>query len=111
MTLWDSFPAFGLRRPRRQNAPLDIKATSASGIIFHSKGEPRFSSMNDLVPNIRGPKLHPFSRNIQNLNFIRLLSSENIYSPSSVPHSRVFEVEIDAEQFALKVVSWHLRNY
>ena len=67
--------------------------------------------MNDLVPNIRGPKLRPFSRNIKDLSFIRLLSSEDESNPSSVPHSRVFEVEVDAEQFALKVVRHNLRKF
>ena len=66
--------------------------------------------MTNLVPNVRGPKLAEFPEDISSLKFVRLLSSEENYSPNSIPHSKVFAVKIDKTQYALKVVGIHVEN-
>ena len=63
-----------------------------------------------LIPDVKGPKLFAFREDLQNLIFVRLLSSEDDDSASQTPHSRVFEVKLSAERnakhYALKVVSY-----
>ena len=68
----------------------------------------RWRTMTDLVPNVNGPKLSPFNGNLQDLIFIRQLSSDEDYTPDRIPHSRVFEVKFSlerkAKKYALKIV-------
>jgi hypothetical protein len=68
--------------------------------------EKRMASLEPL-PKVRGPKLGPFAslRDLKDIEFVRLLSVEDDHSPGSVPHSRVFQVEIGGAKYALKVVS------
>ncbi|KAK9778491.1 putative Kinetochore Sim4 complex subunit FTA2-domain-containing protein [Seiridium cardinale] len=58
------------------------------------------------LPDAKGPRLRPFSGQIESIQFLRLLSSElHVASGDGVPHSRVFHVRIKGQSYALKVVS------
>lgn len=56
------------------------------------------------LPDAKGPRLRPFHRQIEDIQFLRLLSSNEQYS-DDVPHSRVFHIQIADQSYALKVVS------
>ncbi|KAI1740341.1 kinetochore Sim4 complex subunit FTA2-domain-containing protein [Xylaria scruposa] len=60
-----------------------------------------------LPHRIVGPKLSPFNGSLDNIQFRKLLSSEAVdYSSGSIPHSRVFKVDIEGKTFALKVFNF-----
>ncbi|RYC63568.1 hypothetical protein CHU98_g2631 [Xylaria longipes] len=62
--------------------------------------------MSDAIPNIDGPKLPPFRGAIENIEFLKVLGpDESGWSSEDIPHSRVFQVRIDGNQYSLKVVS------
>lgn len=68
--------------------------------------------MSDLIPQIRGPKLAPFIGDIQKLELVRLLGPDHSQSQSSgsAPHSKVFQVKIERKRYALKIVSFEVRD-
>lgn len=55
---------------------------------------------HEMLPQCEGLKLHPFSNGSCDIQFIRLLSDDE-----SALHSPVFEVIINGQRYALKVVS------
>ena len=55
---------------------------------------------HDPLPRCDGPKLHRFDHGGEHFEFIGLLSSRN---PGC--HGHVFEVVLDSQHYALKVVS------
>ena len=65
--------------------------------------------MTDLLPNVNGPKLFSFKKDLRNLIFVRQLSSDEDFTSDRIPHGRVFEVkfglERKAKKYALKIVS------
>lgn len=60
----------------------------------------RCLSSKELLPQCKGPKLHPFPHRHAKINFVRLISD-----PEAEGQSHVFEVSINSESYALKVVS------
>jgi hypothetical protein len=60
--------------------------------------------MSNSIPHIRGPNLPPFSGDIEDIEFLRLVSSENSSTSDEVPHSRVFKINAKGKILALKVV-------
>lgn len=61
--------------------------------------------MEELIPNIQGPKLFPFPGNFSRAQFVKLLSSEvELNSSSEGPHSRVFQVILNGKNYAVKIV-------
>lgn len=63
------------------------------------------SSESIPLPDSKGPRLGPFAGQIENVQFLGLLSSEEEYGDDSVPHSRVFCIRLNDQKYALKVVS------
>ncbi|KAI1740825.1 hypothetical protein F4680DRAFT_417887 [Xylaria scruposa] len=62
--------------------------------------------MSDALPQSKGPKLPPFRGAIENVEFLKVLSSDQSdLSTGDIPHSRVFQVRIDGKLYSLKVVS------
>jgi hypothetical protein len=61
--------------------------------------------MDGPIPAVRGPKLHAFPQDINEIKFIRQLDTQHPSSPDHVAHSRVFETVIGKKRYALKVVS------
>lgn len=63
------------------------------------------------LPQCQGPKLKPFPHRKSKVDFIRLLSdSESTGGIESGGHAHVFEVSIEGETYALKVVSYTPRR-
>ncbi|KAI0399872.1 kinetochore Sim4 complex subunit FTA2-domain-containing protein [Xylaria palmicola] len=63
--------------------------------------------MADLIPDIKGPKLSPFSGALENIEFLKELGPDRSnWSSDTVPHSRVFLVRIEGTQYSLKVFNF-----
>ena len=63
------------------------------------------SNFKEPIPNVKGPKLKPFPDDIEDMIFMRLLSSQEPYTSGSIPHGHVFKVRLRSKEYALKVVS------
>ncbi|KAJ3572381.1 hypothetical protein NPX13_g5064 [Xylaria arbuscula] len=64
--------------------------------------------MGDMIPDIKGPKLSPFSGNLDNIDFIKSIGphgSEKV-SSGDIPHARVFLVRIDGVRYVMKVFNF-----
>ncbi|KAI0801630.1 kinetochore Sim4 complex subunit FTA2-domain-containing protein [Xylaria sp. FL0064] len=60
-----------------------------------------------LPHKIVGPKLGPFNGDLETIQFVRVLSSDDVeVSTDEMPHSRVFQVSIEGKPFALKVFNF-----
>ncbi|KAI1364089.1 kinetochore Sim4 complex subunit FTA2-domain-containing protein [Xylaria arbuscula] len=64
--------------------------------------------MGDMIPDIKGPKLSPFSGNLDNIDFIKSIGPHESEKASSgdIPHARVFLVRIDGVRYVMKVFNF-----
>ena len=63
-------------------------------------------SYDSLLPECKGPKLHPFKDRAADVEFVQLLSSSvDDSSNGSVGQSHVFGVTIASQPYALKMVN------
>ncbi|KAK8078432.1 hypothetical protein PG996_004602 [Apiospora saccharicola] len=63
--------------------------------------------MTQLIPDIRGPKLPPFQGDVENIEFMELLSPKRQDNSSdNIPHSRVFRIKVGGNRYALKIFNF-----
>ncbi|KAI1110997.1 kinetochore Sim4 complex subunit FTA2-domain-containing protein [Nemania sp. NC0429] len=63
--------------------------------------------MAGMIPDMRGPKLHEFPGDIENIEFLKLLGpDERQRSPGEIPHGRVFLATIDGMRYAIKIFNF-----
>ncbi|KAI0189713.1 kinetochore Sim4 complex subunit Fta2, partial [Xylaria flabelliformis] len=68
-------------------------------------------TMSGLLPPVNGPKLSPFRGDIENAEFLEVLSDESNQDTDHILHSRVFQVRIDGKLYSLKVFSFFSVDY
>ncbi|KAF2965091.1 hypothetical protein GQX73_g8476 [Xylaria multiplex] len=62
--------------------------------------------MTPLPHRITGPKLRPFNGKLDTIQFQKVLGSNVKTSSGEIPHSRVFQVNIEGKTYALKVFNF-----
>lgn len=84
-----------------------VRELSSNGTVstaFHSLSTMSASTDSLSLPDSNGPRLAPFSGQIGDIQFLRLLSPKEAYGYDGLPHSRVFHVKLNGQNYALKVV-------